>query len=218
MPYKAIIAGASGLVGSSLLQILLDSAEYSEVLVLVRHELPLTHKKLVQLIINYDQLENYRHAISGHALFCCLGSTRKKTPDLADYRKVDFDYPVQLAQIGAANQIAQYHLVSSIGANPASGNFYTRLKGEVEQAVERTAYKSIHIYQPSALVGNRKEFRLLERLALGFMKIINPLLIGKLRKYRSIPASTVARAMYKQSLTTQEGVFVHPSNHIQTLA
>lgn len=218
MSYKAIIAGASGLVGSALLQTLLDEPAYSEVLVLVRKELPVIHKKLVQLIVDFDHLEHHKAAITGHALFCCLGSTRKKTPDLSDYRKVDFDYPVQLAQIAVANGISQYHIISSLGANAASRNFYTKLKGQVEEALSHVGLHCLHIYQPSFLVGARKERRPMEKIFGLVMKLIDPLLIGKLKKYRSIAATTVAQAMYKQSLLNKEGVYVHPSDHIKQLA
>jgi uncharacterized protein YbjT (DUF2867 family) len=218
MANKAVIAGASGLIGSELLALLLHENYYNEVLVLVRHELPVQHKKLVQLITNFDDLYTYQQAITGRALFCCLGSTRAKTPDLAAYRKIDHDYPVQLAQIAHTNGMSQYHLVSAIGANAQSGNFYTRLKGETENDVQRAGVNTLHIYQPSLLTGNRQEHRLGEKIATVLMKVIDPLLVGSLKKYRSIPAATVARAMYHQSLQNQEGVFVHPSHHIKQLA
>ncbi|MBS7565797.1 NAD(P)H-binding protein [Mucilaginibacter sp. Bleaf8] len=218
MANKAVIAGASGLIGSELLQLLLHENFYDEVLVLVRKELPVQHKKLVQLVIDFDQLQNHAHAINGHAVFCCLGSTRAKTPDIKQYYKIDHDYPVQLAQIALQNNVPQYHLISAIGANPKSGNFYTRLKGETGADVAKVGIKSVHIYQPSLLTGNRKEHRLGERIATVLMKGLNPLLLGGLKKYRSIPAATVARAMYKQSLNTDEGLFIHPSDHIKQLA
>src|ERR1700742_1490359 len=124
MSNKAIIAGASGLIGSKLLNILLNEPGYDEVLVLVRRELPIEHQKLVQLIVDFDKLDKHVVAINGHAIFCCLGSTKKKTPDLNIYRKIDHDYPVKLAQIGKQNGVDQYHLVSSIGADSKSSNFY----------------------------------------------------------------------------------------------
>jgi uncharacterized protein YbjT (DUF2867 family) len=218
MAYKTIIAGASGLVGSALLQILLEQPEYNEVVALVRKELPVSHHKLVQVVMDFDQLHKYTALLKGHALFCCLGSTRKKTPDLADYRKVDFDYPVALAEIALANQVSQYHLISAIGADYKSSNFYTKLKGETEQAIESLQLKCLHIYQPSLLVGLRKENRLMERIAIITMRVLNPLLRGNFKKYRSIKAKTVAFAMFKQSLQNREGVFVHPSDHIKQLA
>lgn len=218
MANKAVIAGASGLIGSELLQLLLQSQHYNEVLALVRSELPVSHKKLVQLVIDFDQLDQYQASISGHAVFCCLGSTRSKTPDLSVYRKIDHDYPLQLAQIARQNRMSHYHLVSAIGANSKSGNFYTKIKGQTEDDIQQVGIKSLHIYQPSLLTGNRKEFRLAEKIATVAMRIIDPLLVGSFNKYRSIPAQTVAQAMYRQSLNTEEGVFIHPSNHIKQLA
>jgi uncharacterized protein YbjT (DUF2867 family) len=218
MANKAVIAGASGLVGSELLNILLHENFYDEVLVLVRKELPLQHKKLVQLVIDFNQLKSHAAAINGHALFCCLGSTRAKTPDMKQYYAIDHDYPVQLAQMALQNNIKQYHLISAIGANSQSKNFYTRLKGETENDIAHIGLKTVHIYQPSLLTGNRKEYRLVERMAAGLMKVVDPLLAGGLKKYRSIPAATVAKAMYKQSLNTDEGLFIHPSDHIKQLA
>ncbi len=218
MPYKAVIAGASGLIGSCLLEELLASPQYDEVLVLVRKELPLSHKKLVQVVIDFDNLEKHQSSINGHAVFCCLGSTRKKTPVLAEYRKIDYEYPLQLAQIVVQNRIMQYHLVSALGADPKSTNFYSKMKGETEEVIKKTGIKSLHIYEPSILTGNRKESRPTERFAISLMNLINPLLMGGLIKYRSIAAATVGRAMFKQSLKTEEGIFVHSSESIKLLA
>jgi len=218
MSNKAIIAGASGLIGSKLLSILLHESYYDEVLILMRKELPLSHKKLVQLVIDFDKLDDHAAAVTGHVLFCCLGSTQKKTPDLAVYRKIDHDYPLKLAQLAKQNSVEQYHLVSSIGANSQSSNFYTKMKGETEADIEQVKMKCLHIYRPSFLVGARNESRPRELFFLGLMKLINPLLIGSLRNYRSIPAETVARAMFNESIKKQEGVFVHSSEKIKLLA
>jgi uncharacterized protein YbjT (DUF2867 family) len=218
MANKAVIAGASGLVGSELLSILLQSTQYDEVLILVRKELPVQHKKLVQLIVDFDNLDQHQQVINGHVIFCCLGSTKSKTPNLLIYRKIDHDYPVKLAQIAVKNKMPHFHLVSAIGADSKSGNFYTKMKGETENDVQAAGIRSLHIYQPSLLTGNRKEHRLAERIATNIMKVIDPLLIGGLQKYRSIAAATVAMAMFKQSLNQEEGVFVHPSDHIKQLA
>jgi uncharacterized protein YbjT (DUF2867 family) len=218
MANKAVIAGASGLVGSELLSILLQSTQYDEVLILVRKELPVQHKKLVQLIVDFDNLDQHQQVINGHVIFCCLGSTKSKTPNLLIYRKIDHDYPVKLAQIAVKNKMPHFHLVSAIGADSKSGNFYTKMKGETENDVQAVGIRSLHIYQPSLLTGNRKEHRLAERIATSIMKVIDPLLIGGLQKYRSIAAATVAMAMFKQSLNQEEGVFVHPSDHIKQLA
>jgi len=218
MAYKAIIAGASGLIGSKLLNILLKQPEYSEVLILVRGKLDIEHKKLSQLVVNFDLLDEYADSLTGDAVFCCLGTTRNKTPDLKIYRKIDHDYPVKLAQLAFKNGVDQYHLVSAIGANIDSSNYYTKFKGETEADIKQVGLRSLHIYQPSLLTGTRKEYRLMERAASLIMRIIDPLLLGSLKKYRSIPAETVAMAMFKTSVTNHEGVFVYPSDKIKQIA
>ncbi|WP_345949813.1 NAD(P)H-binding protein [Mucilaginibacter sp. PAMB04274] len=218
MVNKAVIVGASGLVGGELLKVLLQENYYTEVLALVRKELPVKHKKLVQLVVDFDSLPEHANAINGKALFCCLGSTRSKTPDLSVYRKIDHDYPVQLAEIAKQNKVASFHLISAVGANADSANFYTRLKGETERDIKKAGLHVLHIYQPSLLTGNRIEYRFAERVATVLMKALDPLLLGGLKKYKSIPAAVVARAMYKQSLNSEEGIFVHPSHHIKQLA
>jgi uncharacterized protein YbjT (DUF2867 family) len=218
MSNKAVVIGASGLIGSKLLNILLQQPNYDEILILVRKELPITDKKLVQLVINFEKVDEYAASISGDVIFCCLGSTKKKTPDLVEYRKIDHDYPVRLAQLARQNGIKQYHLVSAIGANSKSSNFYTKMKGETEEDIQQVGLKCLHIYQPSVLTGGRKESRPAEQFAIGLMKIIDPLLIGGLKKYRSIPAETVARAMFNESKIKEEGVFIHSSDKIKLLA
>jgi uncharacterized protein YbjT (DUF2867 family) len=218
MQYKAVIAGASGLVGGLLLDILLQSREYEEVLILVRHKLPIHNKKLKQLVIDFDRLDEQADNINGHAIFCCLGSTRKKTPDLAVYRKIDHDYPLQLAQIAAKNGVTQYHLVSALGANAAAANFYTKMKGETEADIKTAGVPSLHIYRPALLTGNRQESRPGEGFFTGLMMLLNPVLTGGLKKYRSIPARAVALAMYKQSLINKDGIFIYPSDKIKELA
>lgn len=218
MGQKAIIVGASGLIGGSLLDILLQSREYDKVVILVRKELPLENQKLTQLTINFDQPENYSAQIRGDALFCCLGSTFKKTPDLREYSKIDHDYPLRLAQMALKNGVGQFHLVSAIGANPSSSNFYTKIKGETENDIKMVELQALYIYRPSILTGKRKERRVVEGIFSSLFKIIDPLLLGPLKKYRSIAATTVAQAMYKQSIQKKEGVFIYESDKIKQLS
>ena len=212
MSKKAIIVGTSGLIGSKLLDVILHEPNYSEISIFVRKKSKYTSKKLTTVIVDFSRLEDFAPLITGDALFCCLGSTRQKTPHLDDYRKVDHDYPLQLAQIAAKNGVKQYHLVSSIGANANGKNFYTKMKGETEEDIKNVGMPCLHIYQPSFLTGKRKERRTAERILAYFIKVIDPLLFGSLKKYKSIPAMAVARFMYKQSLKTERGVFVHTSD------
>ncbi|WP_454804587.1 NAD(P)H-binding protein [Mucilaginibacter phyllosphaerae] len=217
MAYKAIIAGASGLIGSNLLKLLLDAPEYSEVLVLVRKALPLQHKKLVQLVINFDDLDKHAAAITGHAIFSCLGTTNAQTPDKQQYRKIDHDYPLQLAKLAKLNGVDQFHVVSAIGADAKSGMFYVKLKGELEDDLKTLDLKTLHIYQPSMLIGDREKPRMAEKILFGLFKVIDPLLVGGLKKYRSIKSTTVANAMFKKSLESATGTFTYTSDKIHTI-
>lgn len=219
MSYKAVIIGASGLIGRSLVNQLLASKDYTEVTSLARKKVPIHSSKLKQIIIDFDHLEDYQEEINGRAIFCCLGSTRNKTPDLAEYHKIDHDYAVKMAEIGEKNGVRQFHLVSSIGADENSMNFYLKMKGETERDIKDKTYKSIHIYRPSVLVGARTESTRMERFTIKLMLLLNPLLLGPLRKYKTIAAKTVAIAMYKQSLKQgKRGVFIYPSDQIKKLA
>lgn len=218
MTHTAVLAGATGLIGSELLKILLTESAYDQILVVARKSTGIHHPKLIELIIDFDKLEDYAAEITGHALFSCLGTTRNKTPDKALYRKIDHDYPVKLAQLTAQNGVEQYHLVSSIGANSKSSSYYIRFKGETEEDVKQAGVKSVHIYQPSFITGDRKEFRFMEKIFIGLSFVLDPLLVGSLKKYRSIPAKTIARAMFNQSIKNSEGIFVYPSDKIKQLA
>jgi len=215
---KTVIAGAGGLIGSELLKLMLQDNNTSSVTALIRRPMTDTHPKLLKLIINFDQLEQYQEEIRGDVLFCCLGSTRKKTPDLADYRQIDHYYPLKLAEIAKANGISQFHIVSALGADHRSSNFYSRMKGELEQDLNESGLESLHIYQPSLLTGNRKENRTLEKAAIAVMGFLNPLLIGKLRKFRSIQAERVASAMLNQAHKNLKGIYVYPSDKIEEIA
>lgn len=218
MAYKAIIAGASGLIGSSLLTILLNEPAYAEVTALVRKKTGIIHTKLTEIIVDFDKLDDFASDINGHALFCCIGTTKNKTPDLTDYYNIEHNYPIALGQLAVKNGVKQYHYVSSIGADKDSAAYYTKFKGQTEYDLQQLNLPSLHIYRPSILSGERKEYRPMEKFANGLMYIINPLLIGSLKKYRSIPAKTVAMAMYKRSINNDEGIFIHPSDQIKQIA
>ena len=218
MSHKVILVGGSGLIGSHLLQALIKSTEVSEIVLLLRKPLNISDKKIKQLLVNFDNLSNYKADLQGDIIFSCLGTTKSLSPDADVYRKIDLEYPLQLAKIGIENGASQFHIVSSLGANSKSSNGYLRLKGDLEEELKKLPFKSLHIYQPSLLTGLRKEFRFGEKVAFAIFGLIDPLLIGPLRKYRSIKAETVAGAMLKQSLKELRGIFTYPSLQIQELA
>ncbi len=214
---EAIITGATGLIGNDLLHQLLDHPSYTKVTAIVRREIPLQHPKLAQLVVDFDLLENHQDHIKGDVVFCALGTTKSKTPDQEQYRKIDYQYPLDIAFIAQQNGASQYHLVSSLGANANSAVFYTKLKGEVERDLKSIPFTAVHIYRPSLLVGNRKEHRSAEGFMTSLMRILNPLLIGGLKKYRSIRIEKVATAMLKQSLKPVKGIFTYDSDEIEQL-
>lgn len=218
MPYQVILVGASGLIGSHLLSALIESAEISQIVLLLRKPLKIPISKVQELIVNFDELEHFSTEIKGDIMFSCLGTTKAATPDSGQYRKIDFEYPLRLAEIGIRNGVSQFHLVSSLGANALASNSYLKLKGELENELKKLSIPSLHIYQPSLLTGERKESRLLEKFAISAFKLIDPLLIGPLKKFRSIREETVALAMLNQSLKGLKGTFIYPSIQIQELA
>ena len=218
MSFKAIIVGASGLIGSELLKCVSASDTFSEVLLINRRPLSINSSKIREVVINFDKLADIAGEISGDVIFSCLGTTRGKTPDAARYRKIELDYTLSIARYGLKNGAEQFHYVSSLGADPSSSSSYLKLKGEVENKLKELSFRILHIYQPSFLTGERRENRIAEKLMAPVMSLINPLLTGKLRKFQSISAEAVAKAMLNQSLENKEGVFTYPSDIIKQLA
>lgn len=215
---KAILVGASGAIGRCLLQDLLNDSNYKEVLILVRRKSDIEHPKLKQLVIDFNRLSDYSADLKGDAVFCCLGTTKSQTPDQKEYLKIDYQYPLDIAWMAYTNGAQSYHLVSAMGADKNSSFFYNRTKGEVESELKTVPFKSIHIYRPSLLDGKRTQKRFGESVLNSLMQLINPLLMGSWKKYRSIKVESVAKVMLAQSLNDQKGIFIHPSDQIQMLS
>lgn len=214
----AILLGASGLVGGSLLSVLLQSSEYSQVVVFARSSLELKHPKLIIHIIDFDLPDTYADLVKGDVLFCCLGTTIAKAGSKEAFRKVDYDYPLTFADIAKRNGLKHYLLVSSIGANAESSVFYLKTKGECEKAIADVELESLSIFRPSSLIGDRKEFRLSEKLSLPLLKFFSFLLVGTLRKYRPIKAFKIAEVMYKVAQKNENGITIYESDKISDLS
>lgn len=217
MDKKAIIVGATGLIGADLLKKLLINDSYKQVLVITRKTVKIDNPKLKQLIIDFDDINKHEAEIIGDDVFCCLGTTAKKTPDKTLYKKIDYQYPLEVAKIAFKNGAKTYHLVSAMGADPKSSIFYNRFKGEIERDLKLVGFDTLHIYRPSLLDGDRKESRFLERMMIGIMRTINPILVGGMKKYRSIRIETVASAMIKQASVATKGNYIYPSDEIEKL-
>ena len=188
-PRTALLAGATGLVGSFLLERLLASMSYASVEVLARRDSGQTHPKLKSEIVDFARLDERR--VAADDVFCCLGTTIGQAGSQAAFRRVDYDYPVALARAAARGGAKRFLVVSALGANSASRVFYNRVKGEMEAAVRASGVPKVYVFRPSLLSGPRKESRLGEQVGLVAGALLGPLL----GKYRPIHADLVAAAM-----------------------
>ncbi len=208
----ALIAGASGLIGSQLLPLLLNSDLYEHVKVLTRSALHLEHPKFENLVVNFDQLSSSDQLPEADDIFCCLGTTMKKARSKEAFRKVDYTYPLELAKVSKQQAARQYLLVSALGANKNSSIFYNVVKGEIEEAIAAIGFESFHIFRPSLLLGPRKEHRSGEDAAKLFYKIFGFLIP---EKYQAIESVKVARAMLHFAGQDQRGRYIHESKSLQ---
>ena len=195
MSKTALIFGATGMIGTYLLEELLNDPDYDTVKAFVRKPLTLQHPRLKQIITDFHSLEVLQSEITGDALFCCLGTTIRNTPSKEGRRFVDKEIPSQLAAIAAGNKIPSFLVVSSIGASAAASNFYLHTKGEMEEEVSKKQISQIVFMHPSFLMGDRKEFRAAEGFFNVLMRLISPLMAGSLNKYKPVHGRKVAQTM-----------------------
>ncbi|MFN5360566.1 MAG: oxidoreductase [Bacteroidota bacterium] len=204
----AMIAGSSGLTGGFLLKMLLEAPEYREVIAYVRKPTRIQHPKLREVVMDWEKLDA---PVPADDVFCCLGTTIKKAGSQEAFRRVDYEYPLHLAELQLEGGSQQFLLVSAIGADASSSIFYSRVKGELEDALKKLGYKSLNIFQPSFIAGPRKEKRVGERIGLAIFSFISPLFIGPLKKYAPIPAEHIARAMYRSAQKNIVGCTIYDS-------
>ncbi|MEA2101867.1 MAG: NAD(P)H-binding protein, partial [Thermodesulfobacteriota bacterium] len=180
----ALVAGATGLTGECVLKQLIEDNTYTRVDVLTRRPLPLRHAKVREHIIDFNRDFNrdseMDHLFKVDDVFCCLGTTMKKAGSRETFCRVDRDYPVKIASVASQNNARQFLVISALGANPGSMIFYNRTKGEMEQGLKDLPLNTLHIFRPSLLKGNRKEFRFAERLSVIIADIFSFMLIGRL--------------------------------------
>ena len=227
----AIIAGATGLTGGFLLNLLLEDPRYESVVALVRREIhpdslsenaQKNISKLRQEKIDFDQLLDdpvqFSRLFKGDDLFCCLGTTIKKAGSQAAFRKVDFQYVDALARAAVAGGMRQFLLVSAMGADPGSMFFYNKVKGETEAAVTSAGFSTTIICRPSLILGEREESRGAEQLAQKVMGGLDFLLQGSLRKFAGISAETIARALHNLALSGKIGNVTLDSGELHRIA
>ena len=220
MNKKAIILGATGLTGGILLKILLADKTYSKIKLFSRSSVNIKSDKIEEHLIDLLELENYTKDFIADEVFCCIGTTAAKTKDSSKYKQIDYGIPVQAAKLAKENNIETFLVMSSMGADVSSNSFYSKTKGEMERDVLKQKIKNTYILRPSLIGGNRDEFRLGEKIGVGIMTVLNPLMIGGLEKYKMIEPEKIAICMQKMAriknkkaiLTSDEIVEIADSN------
>jgi uncharacterized protein YbjT (DUF2867 family) len=216
----ATIIGSSGMTGTYLFKLLLQDKNFEKIRLIVRHHMSVTATNMEVVQVDFSDMMAFKNAIAGsNVVFCATGTTQKKVNgDKKLYRTIDFDIPVNAARFCTQCHCNKFVVVSAVGANAKSNNFYLRLKGEMENAVKASGLPFIYIMQPSMLLGNRKEKRTGDSFMQGTMQFFSFLLKGKLQKYHPIHAELVARAMVNAVKISTPGIFTCQYNDMMNLA
>ncbi|RLD82577.1 MAG: hypothetical protein DRJ10_04900 [Bacteroidetes bacterium] len=193
----AAVFGATGLVGSELVSQLINNEAYHKIVIFNRRTQNYESPKIKEIILEDQDFINTELELTADDLFCCVGTTKKKAGARINYERVDVGIPVWLAKTAKKNGIEKLLIISSVGANRKSRTFYLHTKGYMEQAVLKYKSQGVYFFRPSLLLGNRNEPRYAEMLGQKLMQLSGFLMIGKLKKYKAIPASVVAKAMQK---------------------
>ena len=191
----AIIFGSTGLIGSQLLNILLQDDEYSTIKAVVRSPISVSHKKLEVIVNDLTNISSLKENISGDRCFFCIGTTKSQTPNKNEYRRIEYDIPVQIASIAKKNNVNCFLYISSLGSNPNTNNTYLKNKGEVEEKLKGLNFKQLTIVKPSILLGKRSKFRLGEFLSQRIFVLLSFLFVGPLKKVKPINSKQVAKTM-----------------------
>ncbi|EAS20879.1 conserved hypothetical protein [Flavobacteria bacterium BBFL7] len=195
MKYTAVVIGATGLTGSRLVDLLFDNDQYERVITLSRKRTKLNHRKHESHIVDLFDPATYTDFLKADHLFICTGTTQAKTPDKEEYYRIEHDLPVQVTEVALHNGVQKVIAISALGANPDSKFMYNRGKGEMERDIEKLGFKEAYFVQPALIGGEREEQRKFESAWKKFQKLIDPLLIGFLKKYRTIEPETIAQSM-----------------------
>ena len=213
----ALVVGATSLVGKELVKVLLASDKYNKIIVWVRQTVGIDHKKLEEKQIHFEILNSYEIDKAVDHLYCCLGTTIKKAGTQKAFKAVDFGYPLLLAGKAKDAGVQQFIIISAMGAAVNAMSFYSRTKGEMEEALQRLDLHGLQIVRPSLLLGKREEFRIGEQLAAMLAGLIPFLFIGSLKKYKPIPVREVAYAMYRIANQARPGNHIYESDKLAAL-
>lgn len=215
--HKAILVGARGLTGRILLEKLLNHPDFEKIYILGRKTAGVKHPKVTEYITQFNDLDRFTFWPECDVLFCCIGTTMAKAGSKEAFRKVDYDIPVNLSRYCALFNV-DFYLMSSLGADSHSQNFYLKIKGETEQAVLNAGIGTVKIFRPAVLLGKRKEIRPGEEAGRIFLKLIRPFLRGRLKKYTPVNASSVAEAMLRVFLSGDKSTEIIENDRILEIA
>lgn len=207
---RLLLCGATGLVGREVLRLALDDDTVAQVVAPTRRPLP-AHPKLVNPVVDFEQLPDAAGWWQADAVICTLGTTIRAAGSQAAFRRVDFDYVFDFARHARAGGAHAFALTSSLGANATSRNFYLRTKGEVEQALRDLAFPSLTVVRPSLIGGERAQRRALEHLSMRAMQVLAPVMP---RRYRLVSAGRIARALLQSVLDAKPGCVVISSESL----
>lgn len=205
----ALVAGATGLVGQHLVQRLLVSGAYDRIKLLTRRPLAIDDGRIENVISDYADLAALGARLQADDVFCCLGTTLKKAGSRAAFEDVDYRMVVDLARAARAQGARQFLVVSAAGTAEHSPSFYSRVKAKMERDVAAVGFDAVHILRPSLLLGARDESRPAEAISQVLMPLLNPLLVGGLKKYRAIRGEDVAEALLQLARHETRGVHIH---------
>ena len=191
----ALLFGATGLIGSHLLNLLISNNNYSKIKVFVRSSIELNHQKIEIIQTDFNNLKTHKEEIKGDDCFFCIGTTKKNSPDKNEYKRVELELPKQVAQIAKSNLVNSFVFVSSGYADPKSSGDYLKFKGLVEEDLIRLNFPKLGIMRPSFLLGDRKENRIGEKIGIFVFKLLSPLFLGPLKKMKPIHSAIVAKGM-----------------------
>src|SRR5215203_5357884 len=212
----ALVIGATGLIGKQLVTHLLSDTRFGSVVVFVRRSTGVSHPKLQEHLIDFDAAASWKDRVRGDVLFSALGTTIRKAGSPEEQYKIDYTYQYNFALAAADNGVPTYVLVSSAGAKASSRIFYSRMKGELEEAVKKLPFRSIRIIQPGLLAGEREEVRLGEKVAYGLTSVLK--FIPGLDAYRPYQDSVVAKALIHAAFTEGEKVKTYTLRDVFLLA
>lgn len=190
---KALVVGSTGLVGSELIKLLENDSEFSKITALVRKKTDQVYNKTEEVVVDFEKLPEELFE-NKEVVFCCLGTTIKTAGNKEAFRKVDFEYPLLTAKMAKKKGVEKYAIVTAMGANSKSSIFYNQVKGETENALESLEFKSLGIFRPSMLLGNRSEVRTGEVIGQYVMNLFGWAIP---KNYKAIQAKSVAEAMMK---------------------